>query len=102
MKQAIEIVKQVKLTAAQRIAIIAAANNQGVLKDASHDAREVLRYLGLVAKFPQHTKAEIEKETVQAWADLRKACSTKDARKAEDAVSTIRGARWKSEREVWK
>lgn len=102
MGEQVEILKQVKLTAAQRIALVSAANEKGFLQNASYDVRETLRYLGLVEKAPLHTAAEIDKRTAEAWARLRVAVRDKDARKAEDAIGVIRSDRWDREKSSWR
>lgn len=102
MSEQIEIIKQVKLTAAQRIAVIAAANADGVMSGVNYDVRETLRYLGLVQQSKQYTKAELEKRTEEAWKSLRQAVASRDAKKAEDAIGVIRSERWDLERSVWR
>jgi hypothetical protein len=102
MKQTVEIVKQVKLTAAQRIALVAAANNKGILHDVSYEVREMLRFLQLVEQVAEHSRAEIDAQVAQAWTDLRESCRTKDGKKARDAFHVIEGADWRRQRQVWR
>jgi hypothetical protein len=102
MKQTVEIVKQVKLTGAQRVALVAAANNKGILPNVSYDVREMLRFLQLVESAPEHTREEIDAEVAKAWVDLRDSCRTKDAKKARDAVHVIESAAWRRERHIWR
>ena len=102
MVERIEIVKQVKLTAAQRIALVAASNAGGVLHNVDYDVREMLRYLGLIEEKLLYSRAEIDKEVAEAWTDLRAAVRDKDISKADGAVSTLRDQRWKREKKCWR
>jgi hypothetical protein len=102
MAEQVEIIKQVKLTSAQRIALIAAFNEGGVLRDSAHDVREALRYLGLVEKTPLHTGAELDRLISKAWRDLRRAVRAKNADAAERPLQEIRGERWNREKTCWR
>jgi hypothetical protein len=102
MGEQVEIIKQVKLTAAQRVALISAANDKGVLHGSDHGIRETLRYLGLVENRKLYTSAEIDKRVAEAWAKLRAAVRQKDTNKAEDAIGVIRSERWDREKTTWR
>jgi hypothetical protein len=102
MAEQVEIIKQVKLTAEQRIALIAAANADGVLKSPSFNVRETLRYLGLIEQTTQYVKADIEKRTANAWRQLAVAVRTKEAKKAEDLIGTIMNEKWDIQRTCWR
>jgi hypothetical protein len=104
MKKTVEIVKQVKLTPNQRIALIAAANNGGVLKDrdADYGARETLRYLGLIEQFPLNDPATLRKKTDAAWVALRDASRSRNLRAASDAMKIIDDENWQAEKRGWR
>jgi hypothetical protein len=101
MSEQVEIIKQVKLTSAQRIALIAAANSKGELQNVEYGVREQLRYLGLITQRSLYTRAEVDKDVADAWKALRAAVAARDSGKAEKAIHTIRSAGWAREKKVW-
>jgi hypothetical protein len=100
MRKTVKIVKQVKLKPNQKIALIAAANNGGVLKDgdADYGARETLRYLGLIEEFPARDPAKLRKELEEAWKRLQGACRVRNQREADTAMAVIRHCDWEAKK----
>jgi hypothetical protein len=98
----VEIIPQVKLSSAEKIALIAASNNSGVLTETSFGIRENLRYLSLVEQVSQYDKDALKKRTEAAWKALQMAVRTRDASACEKQVNVIRSERWDSEKKVWK
>ena len=99
--QRIEIAKPVKLTPTQHIALISAANHDGILKSLDFSTAETLRYLGLIKQVPIITPEGLKQRTQKAWAALAAAARQKDAKAAEDAVALIRSESWDRNKTQW-
>ena len=104
MSQKVEIVKQVKLSPNQRIALITAANNKGVFEHIDSSTRETLRYLGLIEQLPRYAAERLkEQETkvVTAWKELSAAAKRKSIKGVEEHLRTITADAWHRNDKIW-
>jgi hypothetical protein len=98
----VTIVQEVKLTTAERLALMDIANDGGKFAQIKDPPRVRLSYLGLIERCPQHDPEQVTREVAAAWKALSAAVRKRDARAAEDSIGIIRNERWKRERTVWR
>jgi len=91
MPEKVEIVKEVKLTAGQQIALMQAANSGGRFDSApEHKIAVALRYLKLIELRKESETPEHRKKVTSLWRDALAAARSHDSRKLDAVVSSIR------------
>ncbi len=95
----LEIAKPVKLTAAQHIALVSAANNGGRYRPCDA-ARETLHYLKLLEIRLLRTKAELDKEVADAWNEAAAALVARDIPRLYKAAGILENARYRATTET--
>lgn len=101
----IEIVKQVRLTANQRFALVELSNAGGRKRNLEWRVRFDLIHLGLIEERDQYTVAEkdaIKQDIAAMWKNAREISKTRDSNKLYEKAMAIRGKeRELSMKAVW-
>lgn len=88
------------ISAAQRLVLISAVNNGGVVpRDANFPARQELMFLKLIGMVPEIEPEKLDRDLKAAWSDLAAAARRRDGKAARAAMETITNERYQREKQ---
>lgn len=100
----VEVVKQVRLSPSQRIALMEAANNGGKIRNTESGVRIPLRYLKLIEERDEKTPEQRKQEAaalIKSFASLATAARKRDGDECYKIASAIHSTQWNLDRKAW-